>query len=58
VSNSSASWIACSAVPTFNTSSNETASIVYTVASGISAGNASLQSAANTSAYLAWSAEL
>lgn len=48
----------CSAVPTFSTSSTDAATTTYTVASGLTAGQGSRARAVNTSAYLAWSAEL
>jgi hypothetical protein len=48
----------CSAVPAFNTSDLWGASVLLTVASGLTSGQASMARAANTAAYLAWSAEL
>lgn len=48
---------ACSSVPTFLTASTDAAGVQFTVASGLAAGNASVQSSANSAAYLAWSAE-
>lgn len=48
----------CSAVPTFLTSSPFAATTTFTVASGLTAGQGSRARAVNTSAYLAWSAEL
>ena len=50
--------VACSSVPTFNQATTENASFLFTVASGLTAGNGSMfrSNAANT--YLGWSAEL
>ena len=48
----------CSAVPTFSTASTDAATTTFTVASGLTAGQGSRSRAVNTSAYLAWSAEL
>ena len=48
----------CSAVPVYNDASVAGASVFFTVASGLTAGNAALFRASNTSAYLGWSAEL
>jgi len=48
----------CSAVPTFNSADIWTASTVFTVASGLTAGQGSTLRATNANAYLAWSAEL
>jgi len=52
--------IACSAIPAFRTGSNaEVAYVLFTVASGVTAGNASIAFiVASTSAYLGWGAEL
>lgn len=49
---------ACSAVPTFLTASPFAATTTLTVAAGLTAGQGSRARAVNTSAYLAWSAEL
>jgi hypothetical protein len=49
---------ACSAVPTFSVAGLTVAVVNLTVASGLTAGTAGTGRAANTSAYLAWSAEL
>jgi hypothetical protein len=49
---------ASSSVPVFNTANINGSSVVLTVASGLTAGQGSMVRAANTSAYLAWSAEL
>ena len=59
VLNSSGSGVACSSVPIFGASSNDSASTELTVSSGLTAGNATM-GVANTgfNAYLAWSAEL
>ena len=48
----------CSAVPTFNGGNVWGASVVFTVASGLTTGQASLARSASASAYLGWSAEL
>jgi hypothetical protein len=48
----------CSAVPTFNTATPFGSSVTYTVASGLTGGQAVIIRASNTSAYLGWSAEL
>jgi hypothetical protein len=50
--------ITCSAVPTFASACPFSATYLLTVASGLTAGQASLSRAVNSSAYLAWSAEL
>jgi hypothetical protein len=51
-------FTACSSVPVFFGSSKNSASTQLTVASGLTAGQGSFLRPANTSAYLAWSAEL
>jgi hypothetical protein len=56
--NASGSGVACSSVPTFNSSSTSSAEINFTVASGIVAGNATLGFSNSANGYLAWSAEL
>lgn len=48
----------CSAVPMFSTASKDAATTTFTVASGLTDGQGSRARAVNTSAYLAWSAEL
>jgi hypothetical protein len=49
----------CSAVPTLISSATTTTSQVrFTVASGLTVGNAAIGRSVNSSAYLAWSAEL
>jgi hypothetical protein len=60
VTNASGSVVNCSAVPAYDTlTSAEAGAILYTVASGLVAGNASLIfSVASTGAFLGWSAEL
>jgi len=50
--------VACSAVPTFNVAGLTVSTVNLTVASGLTAGTGGIGKAANTSAYLAWSAEL
>jgi hypothetical protein len=52
------SVIACNSVPTFGATSTIAANIQLPVASGLTAGEGSAGRAANTSAYLGWSAEL
>jgi len=49
---------ACSSVPTFSTSVDVAANTVFTVASGLTAGQGSMLWSGSSSAYLAWSAEL
>jgi hypothetical protein len=48
----------CSSVPTFSTCNPYMATVVFPVASGLTAGQGSNGRAVNTSAFLAWSAEL
>jgi hypothetical protein len=48
----------CSSVPTFNVATTFAAETIFTVASGLTAGQGAAQRAANATAYLAWSAEL
>jgi hypothetical protein len=48
----------CSSVPTFSSASIDTAFFIFTVASGLTAGQACMAEAVNTSGWLAWSAEL
>jgi hypothetical protein len=49
----------CSSVPTFvNTATTTTSPVRFTVASGLTAGNAAIGRSVNSSAYLAWSVEL
>jgi len=59
VNNSTAGGINCSAVPVFVSASTEIACVDFTVASGLTAGNAT-NALSNTgaNAFLAWSAEL
>lgn len=57
--NSSGNQVTNSAVPTYSAvTSNQTAWVSLTVASGLTAGNATGFYSVNTSAYVAWSAEL
>jgi hypothetical protein len=60
VTNASASVVSCSAVPAYDTlTTAEAGAVLYTVASGLVAGNASfIFSSASTGSYLGWSAEL
>jgi len=48
----------CSSVPSFATATTDNSRVNFTVASGFTAGRGAIGRAANTSAYLAWSAEL
>jgi hypothetical protein len=48
----------CSSVPSFSTATTDNSRVNFTVASGFTAGRGAIGRAANTSAYLAWSAEL
>jgi hypothetical protein len=50
--------VVCSAVPTYVTSSQWGAQYRFTVASGLTTGQATLARTAVTGAYLGWSAEL
>ena len=47
-----------SAVPTFDSASNNVATVSFTVSSGLTAGEAILLRSNSTTSYLAWSAEL
>jgi hypothetical protein len=58
VRSSSAGVTVCSAVPSFGTSNTNLAQVIFTVASGLTAGGGCLGRTASTNAYLAWSAEL
>jgi len=59
VTNTTQGIVACSSVPTFDGASVTVASVTFTVASGIAAGNVTqLLPNNNTAAYLGWSAEL
>jgi hypothetical protein len=48
----------CSSVPSFANATTDNSRVNFTVASGFTAGRGAIGRAANTSAYLAWSAEL
>jgi len=48
----------CSSVPTFSDSNPYTATFIFTVASGLTGGQASLSRSTNSTAFLAWSTEL
>jgi hypothetical protein len=48
----------CSAVPSFNSGNVWGSCVLFSVASGLTTGQASLARSASASAYLAWSAEL
>ena len=50
--------ILCSAVPTFDSATPYSASTIFTVASGLTAGQGSGGFGADATSYLAWSAEL
>jgi hypothetical protein len=58
VLNSSASSVNCSSVPVFATASVDSSQVNTTVSSGLTQGDGTIFRATNTSAYLAWSAEL
>jgi len=49
---------ACSAVPIFQSASENQGAVILTVASGLTVGQGSILRASNTNAYLAWSSEL
>jgi hypothetical protein len=53
-----ASAVTCSSVPIINASDIWAVTTVFTVASGLTAGNAIMFRSANSNAFLAWSAEL
>jgi hypothetical protein len=53
-----ASPVTCSSVPIINTSDIWAVTTIFTVASGLTAGNAIMFRSANSNAFLAWSAEL
>jgi len=48
----------CSSVPTLINKTTTTSQVRFTVASGLTAGNAAIGRSVNATAYLAWSAEL
>ena len=56
--NASNASTACSVVPVFLTATEYSAETTFQVSSGLTAGQGSTLRAANTSAYLAWGAEL
>ena len=58
INRSGGSITVCSAVPTFNNATVNTATINYTVASGLTAGQAVQLRMRNSTSYLGWSAEL
>lgn len=58
VTNSALAAQNCSAVPTFNNADVFQANTIFTVASGLTAGNACLYVTASANIYLGWSAEL
>jgi hypothetical protein len=58
VSTSGGTATNCSAVPTFQTGQTIQASTVFTVASGLTAGQGAFFRNVNTNGYLGWSAEL
>ena len=55
---SAGNGVTCSSVPVFQIASTAGGSSVFTVASGIVAGNGTIGFAANANSYLGWSAEL
>ena len=58
ITNSALAAQNCSAVPTFNSADVFQANTIFTVASGLTAGNACLYVTAAANIYLGWSAEL
>jgi hypothetical protein len=48
----------CSSVPAFNVASVNSSMVVFTVSSGLTAGQGSIMRASNGTGYLGWSAEL
>jgi len=58
VLNSRGSGVTCTAVPSFNQSTTILSETVFTVASGLTAGNSTVGLVLNSNAYLGWSAEL
>jgi hypothetical protein len=50
--------VACSAVPLFNTATTDFVTAIFTVASGLVAGNNAMGRYQGTAGYLGWSAEL
>ena len=48
----------CSSVPTFSNATNNSLQIIFTVASGLTAGDGSILQSNGAGVYLAWSAEL
>ena len=55
---SAGNGVTCSSVPVFQIATTAGGSSVFTVATGIVAGNATIGFAANANSYLGWSAEL
>jgi hypothetical protein len=58
ITNNAGTGVACSAVPTFNIANVSEANTLFTVASGLTAGNACFCPASAANIYLGWSAEL
>ena len=56
--NSVGSGIVCTAVPSYNIAGLWYGETAFTVSGGLTAGNSTYAVAANTAAYLGWSAEL
>jgi hypothetical protein len=50
--------ITCTSVPTFNSATEQAATFVFTAASALTAGRATLGQSTSTNSYLGWSAEL
>lgn len=50
--------VTCSAVPAFNSASNFVAESLFTVATGLTAGQAAISRFSNANSYLGWSSEL
>jgi len=58
ITNNAGTGVACSAVPIFNIANVSEANTLFTVASGLTAGNACFCPASAANVYLGWSAEL
>jgi len=58
ITNNAGTGVACSAVPAFNIANVSEANTLFTVASGLTAGNACFCPASAANIYLGWSAEL
>jgi hypothetical protein len=58
ITNNVGTGVACSSVPTFNIANVSEANTLFTVASGLTAGNACFSNCSAANIYLGWSAEL